>query len=239
MDSLLDQETASGAVEENGRETMNITCSQLDDLLLEGDQPSLAIAAAHAQSCDTCLQTLASWEDLSATARQLHTTWNDDLLWPRIERAINDERSHRLGHLQLGPMRTRVWQIAAAVLLFATLAGVAWIAQRRMHAADFDEAILKASAVDEVEQAEKAHITAINHLQSIVSPTLDQPSTPLMVSYKEKLMMLDDAIAECQSAIDHNRKNAYLRTQLLTMYSEKQRTLQDVLREETTHASHQ
>ena len=46
--------------------------------------------------------------------------------------------------------------------------------------------------------------------------------------------MLDDAIAECQTAIDKNRQNAYLRTQLLTMYSEKQRTLQDVLREGTT-----
>ena len=60
-----------------------------------------------------------------------------------------------------------------------------------------------------------------------------------MVSYKEKLMMLDDAIAECQTAIDKNRQNAYLRTQLLTMYSEKQRTLQDVLREEKNHVSNQ
>ena len=67
---------------------------------------------------------------------------------------------------------------------------------------------------------------------------LDQPTTPLLVSYKEKLMMLDDAIAECQSAINRNRQNAYLRTQLLTMYSEKQRTLQDVIREEN-HATNQ
>ncbi|HVX30931.1 MAG TPA: hypothetical protein VHA53_10665, partial [Nitrolancea sp.] len=55
--------------------------------------------------------------------------------------------------------------------------------------------------------------------------------TPLMVSYKEKLMLLDDAIAECQQNIDNNRQNAQVRKQLLAMYSEKQRTLQDVLRE--------
>ena len=44
---------------------------------------------------------------------------------------------------------------------------------------------------------------------------------------------LDDAIAECQSNIDRNRQNAHLRKQLLAMYSEKQQTLEDVLREDT------
>jgi hypothetical protein len=205
---------------------MTITCNQLDDLLLEGDPFSLETAARHAQSCEACMEKLASWNDISATARDLHATWNSDLLWPRIERAIRAIKVEQRG------TRTRVWQIAAAFLLLAALGATVWIAQRRMHAAEFDEAILKASAVDEVEQAEKAHITAINHLETLASAKLDQASTPLMVSYKEKLMMLDDAIAECQTAIDKNRQNAYLRAQLLTMYSEKQRTLRDVLRED-------
>jgi hypothetical protein len=215
---------------EESSEIMNITCEQLDDLLLEGDHFSLEAAARHAQSCDACMQKLAEWNEISSTARDLHAAWNNDLLWPRIERAIRNERRNT---------RTRVWQIAAAFFLFAVLGGTVWIAQRRMHAADFDRDILKMSAVDEVERAEKAHINAINHLETLVSAKLDQPSTPLMVSYKEKLMMLDDAIAECQTAIDKNRQNAYLRTQLLTMYSEKQRTLQEVLREENNHASNQ
>jgi hypothetical protein len=226
MDSFFNEETAPGAVE-----IMNITCNQLDDLLLEGDSLSVEAAARHAQSCDACMQKLASWNEISATARELHASWNNDLLWPRIEKAIRNERHST---------RTRVWQIAAALLLFAALAATAWVAHRRMRAAnEFDEAILKVSAVDEVERAEKAHIAAINHLESLASAKLDQPSTPLMVSYKEKLLMLDDAIAQCQTAIDRNRQNAYLRTQLLTMYSEKQRTLQDVLREENNHASNQ
>jgi hypothetical protein len=210
---------------------MTINCNQLDDLLLEGDRFSLEVAARHAQSCDTCMQKLADWNEISSTARDLHATWNSDLLWPRIERTIRAIRSERRS------TRTRVWQIAAALLLLAALGATVWIAQRRMHAAEFDEAILKASAVDEVERAEKAHITAINHLETLASAKLDQASTPLMVSYKEKLMMLDDAIAECQTAIDKNRQNAYLRTQLLTMYSEKQRTLRDVLREDNDHVS--
>ena len=176
------------------------------------------------------MQKLADWNEISSTARDLHATWDNDLLWPRIERAIRNERRST---------RTRVWQIAAALFLLAALGATVWIAQRRVHAADFDEAILRASAVDEVERAEKAHIDAINHLETLAASKLDRPSTPLMVSYKEKLMMLDDAIAECQAAILKNRQNAYLRTQLLTMYSEKQRTLQDVLREENNHVSNQ
>jgi hypothetical protein len=215
---------------EESSEIMTITCEQLDDLLLEGDQFSLQTAARHAQSCEACMQKLADWNEISSTARDLHATWDNDLLWPRIEKAIRNERRST---------RTRVWQIAAAILLLAAMGATVWIAQRRMHAADFDRDILKVSAVDEVERAEKAHINAIDHLETLASAKLDQPATPLMVSYKEKLMMLDDAIAECQTAIDKNRQNAYLRTQLLTMYSEKQRTLQDVLREENNHASNQ
>lgn len=209
---------------------MTITCNQLDDLLLEGDRFSLEVAARHAQSCDTCMEKLADWNEISATARELHATWNNDMLWPRIERAIRDERRRA---------RTRVWQVAAALILLTALGAAAWIAQRLVHAADFDSAIITIAAVDEVERAEQAHIAAINHLERLTASKLDQPSTPLLVSYKEKLMMLDDAIAECQGAINKNRQNAYLRTQLLTMYSEKQRTLQDVLREENNHVSNQ
>jgi len=209
---------------------MNINCNQLDDLLLEGDPFSLDLAARHAQSCEACRQALAGWNEISATSRELHATWNSDMLWPRIERAIRDERRGT---------RTRMWQIAAALFLLATLGVTVWIAQRRVHTSAFDEAILTTSAVDEVERAEKAHIAAINHLESLTASKLDQPQTPLLVSYKEKLMMLDDAIAECQGAINRNRQNAYLRAQLLTMYSEKQRTLQDVLREDNNHASNQ
>jgi hypothetical protein len=209
---------------------MNITCNQLDDLLLEDDLFSREVAARHAQSCDDCMQKLAEWNEISDTARELHATWDNDLLWPRIEKAIRNERRST---------RTRVWQIAAALLLLAALGATAWVAQRRMRAADFDETILKASAVDEVERAEKAHLAAINHLESLAASKLDQPATPLLVSYKEKLMMLDDAIEQCQNAIDKNRQNAYLRTKLLTMYSQKQQTLREVLREENNHASNQ
>jgi len=106
---------------------------------------------------------------------------------------------------------------------------VAWRVQRR---SEFDDHILRAAAVEDVERAQQAHLAAIDKLERVAGPKLDDAS-PLLVSYKEKLMLLDDAIAECQSHIDHNRQNAQLRRQLLAIYGEKQQTLQNVLREET------
>jgi len=96
----------------------------------------------------------------------------------------------------------------------------------------FDEAILRNQALINVESAEQAHVAAIAQLEKIAEPKLEETNSPLMVSYKEKLVLLDDAIAECQSNIQRNRQNAHLRKQLLAIYNEKHQTLRDVLREE-------
>jgi hypothetical protein len=203
---------------------MNIKCPEIDNLLLEGDPASMQIAAQHARGCDPCAEKLASWNELSAVAGGMHTSWKNEMLWPRIERALRDER-RRSG--------ARLWQVAAAVVLLTGMAVVAWKAHQRMRAAEFDNAILRATAVEQVEQAEKAHLAAIDRLEKMAEPKLEEASTPLLVSYREKLMLLDDAIAECQTNIERNRQNAHLRKQLLAIYSEKQRTLQEVMREES------
>ena len=206
---------------------MNITCNQLDDLLLDGSPQSMEAAARHAAECEACAQRLAEWNEIGDTARSLHETWQSDLLWPRIERSLRQERK---------PARTmtRLWQYAAAVLITVGLGGPLWFTLREQNReAAFDTRILRVEAMDEVEQAEAVHKQAIARLERVAEPKIEQSESPLMVSYKEKLMLLDDAIAECQSNIDRNRQNAHLRKQLLAMYSEKQQTLEDVLREDT------
>lgn len=206
---------------------MNIGCERIDDLLLEGDAISLAAAEQHAASCDACRAQLDSWNEISGVARTMRAEWQNDMLWPRIQRALRNERTR--SHAQW-------WQIAAALLLFAALGGVAWFAHVRTQQKEFDKVILREAAVDQVERAEKAHVDAINQLEKVAEPKLQRDDSPLMVSYKEKLMLLDDAIAECQKNIDNNRQNAHLRKQLLAMYSEKQHTLQDIVREEAHEA---
>lgn len=208
---------------------MNVKCEQIDDLLLDGGRFSLETAAAHAAECPKCMETLTAWNEISETAASLKTTWQNDLLWPRIDRALREEK-RKAAQWQL-------WRIAAVVLLTFGLAGSIWFVSRS-NKRDFDEAILRTSALDEVRRAENAHLAAIKQLERVAESKLETSSAPIMVSYKEKLILLDDAIAECETQIERNRGNAHLRKQLLTMYSEKQRTLEDVLRE-GTHVSNQ
>ena len=204
-----------------------ITCEEFDALLLEGDQASMAVAARHAHDCASCRERLDDWNDITTTAKSLHATWRNDMLWPRIDRALN------VGRASARPSSRYVWQIAAAAVLTIGIGGGTWYAvHERTEQRAFDQAILRDQALQKVEQAERAHVAAINDLEKVASSKLEDPQTPLLVSYKEKLMLLDDAIAECETVIQQNRNNAHLRKQLLAMYSEKQRTLEDVLREE-------
>jgi hypothetical protein len=43
-------------------------------------------------------------------------------------------------------------------------------------------------------------------------------------------MLIDAAIVECRANIERNRFNAHLRRELISIYQEKQRTLEDVMR---------
>ncbi len=209
---------------------MNIDCTRLDDLLLEGDARSLDLAGEHARDCDACLEKLAKWSDIGTTAKTLRADWDSDLLWPRIERAMAREKR--------GNVLATAWRIAAVLVLVTGLGAGSWLAVRHSRNAAFDREILRVSALDEVERAERAHVAAIDHLEKVTDPQLEAASSPLMVNYREKLMLLDDAIAECQTNIDRNRQNAHLRKQLLAIYSEKQRTLEQVMRE-GNHVSNQ
>ena len=70
---------------------------------------------------------------------------------------------------------------------------------------------------------------AIDQLAAETKPQLESPATPLLTSYKEKLLVLDSAIDELRMEAGRNPSNAHLRYQLLAMYQEKQETLQEVL----------
>ena len=202
---------------------MTLSCEHLDHLLFEGDAASLAAAERHANECPGCRAKLDDWNDISSVAKTMRGEWPSDLLWPRIERSLRNER-RRLSSPWL--------RIAAALILTIGLGAGVWLTAHVRAQREFDRDILRVAALDEVEKAEASHEAAIARLETIAAPKLDDAATPLLISYKEKLMLLDDAIAECQTNIDRNRQNAHLRKQLLAMYSEKQRTLQDVLREE-------
>jgi hypothetical protein len=80
-----------------------------------------------------------------------------------------------------------------------------------------------------VESAESAYVHAIDKLAADAKPQLDNPATPLMANYHEKLLVLDSAIGDLRAQAGQNPSNAHLRYELLAMYQEKQRTLEEIL----------
>jgi len=92
--------------------------------------------------------------------------------------------------------------------------------------------LLTKSAVDQVERAEAAYVKAIDNLAAQAKPKLENPATPLIASYREKLLVLDGAIADLRATVEGNRANAHLRSELRSLYEDKQKTLEAVMKEE-------
>jgi hypothetical protein len=88
-------------------------------------------------------------------------------------------------------------------------------------------ALLTEAALREVQQAEAAYARSIEKLSAVAAPSLDRSPAPLAAAYREKLDLLDSAIADLKQTADTNRYNAYVETQLASVYREKQKTLQD------------
>lgn len=95
-----------------------------------------------------------------------------------------------------------------------------------------DKKLLTVHAVEQIERTEKEYVRSIQGLFQLTESRIQQPGSPLLVSYREKPMLIDSAIAECRSNIARNRLNAHLRMQLLSIYQDKERTLREILEEE-------
>jgi hypothetical protein len=106
-------------------------------------------------------------------------------------------------------------------------------ASRPAGPAEAERRLLTERALQEVERTESDYVRSIDALSRVAESKVDEAHSPLMMSYREKLLLLDSAIAECRARIDRNRFNARLRQELLSLYREKQRTLQQVMKEDT------
>ena len=103
------------------------------------------------------------------------------------------------------------------------------ILRQPRYPASSDPSLLKSQALLDVESAETAYVKAIDKLAAETKPQLENPATPLLANYQEKLQVLDSAITDLRAQAGLNPSNAQLRSQLLAMYQEKQHTLEEVL----------
>ena len=213
---------------------MNISCNDRERIFLDGSAEEWAGLEEHAIDCAACAQEIRAWKALSKAAEELRDYREDTALWQRIENSLREnERSAELkwwAKLGFAGEIGLAWKTALAGALVLVLAICGIYITRYRGAKDLAQGrLLKNSALEEVERTEREYMKAIDALAAQAKPELDSPATPLMASYKEKLIVLDSAIDELRTEAGRNPSNAHLRYELLSMYQEKQETLQEVL----------
>jgi hypothetical protein len=130
------------------------------------------------------------------------------------------------------------WQaFTAAALIAVTLGPASWLGWQwfmlgpRPDAARVEQRrqrLLTEDALAAIERSEAQYVQAIDELTRLTAPRLEMPDSPLLVNLRERLEVIDSAIAEYRAEIARNRFNAHLRQQLLWIYQEKRRTLEQV-----------
>jgi hypothetical protein len=176
--------------------------------------------------------------ELSAAARSLHQEWESPGLWPAIERGMRAQDGE-IDHTRRWLWRPMArWQaVAAAAVIALTLAPSSWLGWRWFMLTPTPDAaavqerrerLLTEDALATIEESEKTYLQAIDELTRLAAPRLNMPDSPLLVNLQERLTVIDAAIAEYRAEIERNRFNAHLRRQLLWIYQEKRRTLEQI-----------
>ena len=194
---------------------MILECGDLDRALRTPElMPDMR---AHAGQCAACRDQLYLWDEISRLAPGLHEEWESAFLWPRIQANLAAEPTHR---------RTPWWRLALAAAALVVLAAALqpWRIGRPAN-----RELLTESALQEVQQAEKAYTRSIEKLSALAAQNLEYASSPTAAAYRERLTMLDSGIAELQATMENNRYNTYLRMELASLYRQKQQTLQEWL----------
>jgi hypothetical protein len=220
-------------------------CRRLEEALRSGDPVLLSALEEHARGCDACRREIAEWNALRNAAPSLRKSWESPQLWPRIQQALAEESQKTAASSAAAPPVApavggpRRWLPAAAmVALFSIATAGLWVFRNSGGREPLVEGwqttrrpLLTDQAVDEVDAAEKTYVASIEKLSKLAGPRLAGTASPLLLNYKEKLELLDSAIADLKTSIDQNRYNTHLRKELIAMYQEKQRTLQSLMKE--------
>jgi hypothetical protein len=225
---------------------MKTECKAVDEALRDETLEYQEALIRHVEICPDCGRRVRMGREISAAAQSMQTSWDSPELWPRIERSLEAEstivreRSHFPAFLRTSPLWFRWLATVACMALVALSLTLGWVLLRNPGSSlariakpdpEFDKKILTEQALREIEAAEANYIQSIEKLSKMTDPLLQRPTSPLLLNYRERLLILDEAISECRANIEHNRSNAHLRRELVSIYQEKQHTLADLMKE--------
>jgi hypothetical protein len=212
-------------------------CFRVDRALRRGERLEGA-AAAHASGCARCAARVAAFSAIDAAAPSLRRRWDSPELLGRVLAAVEEAKVSASPAAEPPPRRPlSPWipvTYAAALVAISTIG--LWVfrdapSRNPFSGARTESPFLGEDAMRDVERKEAAYVASIDRLSALAGAKTPEPPSALAASYREKLLVIDSAIAECRAQIDQNRFNAHLRQQLLAMYGEKKRTLEDLLKE--------
>lgn len=206
---------------------MKFECGDLDRAMANSDL--LPEAREHFKTCAACRREYRLWNEISTTARELHEEWDTPALWPAIRETLQAERKPEVFWWK----QWKTWAIAAALAIAIAVPLRLWrhsvaatpTAQTSSTTPDF----LTEQALREVETSEAAYRRSIERLSQLAAPKLAAASSPAVVNEKERLSLLDSAIAETRANVASNRFNIRLQTALADLYRQKQETLHEIL----------
>ncbi len=199
-------------------------------------------AREHLKDCAACRREYRVWNEISAVGKELHEEWQTAELWPNIRRTLEAEPKLNPGTVWWRDWKT--WAVAATLLIVAglflwrpwqpsvSLSATSEATTPKMaQTAEFpkDRDFLTEQALREVERNEAAYRRSIDKLSQLAAPQLQKPVSAVAVNCRERLLMLDSAISETRTNLDHNRFNVELQSELAHLYSEKQQTLKELL----------
>ena len=213
-------------------------CPEFEKALSRGED-AVAALEIHAGTCDECRRQLNLWKEISQAAPALRKSWESPELYPRIARAISTARRTAPAAAGPAPRRQFAWIPAAvaASLFVISMIGLSIFKPGESARDPFarpsmgKEPLMSNQTMKEVEQAESNYLVSIEKLSRLAEPRMANAASPLLVSYREKLQLLDSAIGDLRGQLEGNRFNTHLRKELLAMYQEKKRTLEEVVKE--------
>jgi hypothetical protein len=223
-------------------------CRRADAALASEEAAALEAARRHAETCRRCAERLGAFDELSRAAASLRKSWDSPELWPKIRESLVRESlapAARGARGERPPRTAPAWPAWTPIAAIATLFVVSFVGLQVFRPSLGDRQIfgvrslpkdplLTDVALQDVEKSEREYVRSIENLARVAQPRLAAAETPLLLSHRERLLLLDSAIAELNSQIEQNRYNTHLRRQLLGVYAEKQQTLREVMKGATS-----